>query len=175
MRRGVRAAVQSEAELAAWRRAGRHAGLQLNSGLPLVIENNKVLAAMKTRLDGGEGRAECGSVMDPVAGNKKQMKRVIDTSEVLGTVAVPEGTCELFAAADAGFDEAAGQLVVKLEAFLRPAGFLAKERHFRANWLPANETVTESVAREESGEVAREIFHRWVRRVRESAPSLHHV
>jgi hypothetical protein len=35
-----------------------------------------------------------------------------------------------------------GRLVVKLEAFLRPAGFLAKKRHFRADWLPANETVT---------------------------------
>ncbi len=103
------------------------------------------------------------------------MKRVIDTSEVLGTVEVPEGTCEVCASAEAGFDEAAGKLVVKLEAFLRPAGFLVKERHFSADWLPANETITESVAREEGHEVAREIFHRWVRKVREAAPSLHHV
>jgi len=103
------------------------------------------------------------------------MRRVIDTSEVLGTVETPEGTSELCAAADAGFDEGAGHLVVKLEAFLRPAGLLAKERHFRADWLPASQTVTESVAREESGEVAREIFHRWVRKVREAAPQLHHV
>ena len=103
------------------------------------------------------------------------MKRILDTSEVLGTVEVPEGTCEVCVSAEAGFDEAAGRLVVKLDAFLRPAGFLAKERHFRADWLPANETVTESVAREEGHEVAREIFHRWVRRVREAAPPLHHV
>lgn len=103
------------------------------------------------------------------------MNRILDTSEVLGTVETPEGTCELCVAAKAGFDESAGRLVVQLDAFLRPAGFLAKERHFRADWLPANESVTESVAREESSEVAREIFHRWVRRVRESAPALHHV
>ena len=103
------------------------------------------------------------------------MKRIIDTSEVLGTVEVPEGTCEVCAAADAGFDEAAGRMVVKLEAFLRPAGLLVKERHFRADWLPSNETVTESVGREESGEMAREIFHGWVRKVREAAPPLHHV
>ena len=105
----------------------------------------------------------------------QQMKRIIDTSEVLGTVEMAEGTCEVCAAADAGFDEAAGRMVVKLEAFLRPAGLLAKERHFRADWLPANETVTESVGREESGEMAREIFHGWVRKVREAAPPLHHV
>jgi hypothetical protein len=103
------------------------------------------------------------------------MKRVIDTSEVLGTVETPEGTCELGASADAGFDEAAGRLVVKLEAFLRPAEFLAKERHFRAKWLPDNETVTETVAHEECHDVAREIFNRWVRKVREAAPRLHPV
>lgn len=105
----------------------------------------------------------------------QRMKRVIDMSEVLGTVEGPEGAFELCAAADAGFDEGAGRLVVKLEAFLRPAGYLAKERHFGADWLPANETVTESVAREEGREVAREVFHRWVRRVREAAPPLHHA
>jgi len=105
----------------------------------------------------------------------QQMKRVIDTSEVLGTVEVPEGNCEVCASADAGFDEAAGRLVVKLEAFLRPTGLLVKERHFRADWLPKNETVTDAVGREESGEMAREIFHRWVRKVREAAPSLHQV
>lgn len=103
------------------------------------------------------------------------MKCVIDTSEVLGTVETPEGNCEVCAAAEAGFDEAAGQLAVRLEAFLRPAGLLVKERHFRAAWLPRNETVTESVAREECHEVAREIFHRWVRKVREAAPQLHHI
>ena len=104
-----------------------------------------------------------------------QMKHVIDASEVLGTVEGPEGVCELCASADASFDEEKRQLAVKLEAFLRPTDLLVKERHFRADWLPKNETVTESVAREECHEVAREIFHRWVRKVRESAPKLHHV
>ena len=80
------------------------------------------------------------------------MKRIIDTSEVLGTVEAPGGMCELCASADASFDEAAGRLVVKLEAFLRPADLLAKERRFRADWLRENETVAESVAREECHE-----------------------
>ena len=88
---------------------------------------------------------------------------------------VPEGVGELCAAAQASFDEEAGRLTVKLEAFLRPTNLLVKERHYRAGWLPANETVTESLAREECHEVAREIFHRWVRKVREAAPHLHHV
>jgi hypothetical protein len=103
------------------------------------------------------------------------MKRVIDTSETLGTVERPEGICELCASAEAGFDEMAGRLLIKLEAFLRPTDLLVKERHLRADWLPENETLTESVAREECHEVVREIFHRWVRKVRESAPKLHPV
>ena len=93
----------------------------------------------------------------------------------LGTVETPQGTHELCVTADASHDEEAGRLVVKLEAFLRPTGLLVKEQHFRADWLPANETVTESIAREECHEVAREIFHGWVRKVREAAPRLHPV
>ncbi len=101
------------------------------------------------------------------------MKRVIDTSEVLGTVEQPEGLCELCASADAGFEDDSGVLEVRLEAHLRPSGFLAKERHFHTAWLPLNEKIRESCSREESREMAREIFHRWVCKVRQSAPQLH--
>ena len=66
-------------------------------------------------------------------------------------------------------------MLLKLEAFLRPTDLLTKERHFRADWLPSNETVTESVKREECHDMTREIFHRWVRKVRDAAPQLHHV
>ena len=83
-----------------------------------------------------------------------EMKHVIDTSEVLGTVETPEGTCDVCAAASASFDE-------------------ENQRHFRLDWLPKNETVTESVAREECHDVTREIFQRWVRKVREAVPALH--
>lgn len=103
------------------------------------------------------------------------MKRVLDTIEALGTVNAPDGVCELCASANAGYDEEAGKLQVQLDAFLRPVDVRVKERHFRAEWLPGNETVTEPVGREESGDVAREIFHRWVRKVREAAPHLHQV
>ena len=103
------------------------------------------------------------------------MKRVIDRSVVLGTVEVPEGACEVCASADASHDETAGRLVVKLASFLRPAGLLVKERHFHADWLPANETVTEAGDLDECDAEAREIFHRWVRKVRAAAPQLHPV
>ncbi len=103
------------------------------------------------------------------------MKRVIDTSEVLGTVETPEGLREVCVSADANYDEDAGRLVMKLEAFLRNTDLVTKEKRFTTDWLPKPETVCESVGPDETVEMAREIFHRWVRKVREAAPKLHHV
>lgn len=102
------------------------------------------------------------------------MKRVIDKSEVLGTVELPEGICEVCAAAEAGYDEAAARLVVNLDAFLRTTDLRRKERRMAADWLPRKETITEPLSRDECHAVAGEIFQRWVRRVREAAPALHH-
>jgi hypothetical protein len=101
------------------------------------------------------------------------MKHIFETSEVLGTVEVPAGLSEVCVAADASYDESAGRLIVRMESFLRPTDLLSKERHFRATWLPRDDTASESVAREESLQVARDIFRRWVRKVRDAAPQLH--
>lgn len=104
------------------------------------------------------------------------MKRVIDTSEIIGMLNLEDGLrCELCASAIARYDESAGRLVVQLTAFLRPADSLVKSGRFRTDWLPGDQTVTESVDWDESVELARDVFHRWVRRVRESAPALHPV
>jgi hypothetical protein len=100
------------------------------------------------------------------------MKRVIDTSEVLGTVELPQGACEVCAAADACYDEDAARLVVNLDSFLRTTDLRAKERRLSAPWLPGKETVAESVGPDETVEMARDIFHRWVRKVRQAVPSL---
>src|SRR5881394_3959079 len=102
------------------------------------------------------------------------MKRVIDTSEVLGSVQTIEGEREVCVSADANYDEDAGRLVIKLDAFLRNTDLVTKEKRFSAEWLPKPELVRESVGPDEKVEVAREIFHRWVRKVREAVPMLHH-
>jgi len=100
------------------------------------------------------------------------MKRVIDTSEALGVVATPEGAREVCVAGDANYDEEAAKLIVKLEAFLRSTDLLRKEQRFSADWLPKPETVRETVQLDETGEMARDIFHRWVRKVRQTVPAL---
>ena len=101
------------------------------------------------------------------------MKRVIDTTEVLGTVDLPKGEYEVCASADAQYNEETGRLVVELNSFLRSTNLRVKEERLSADWLPAAQTVNESVGLEEALELARDIFHRWVRKVRQVIPSLH--
>jgi hypothetical protein len=101
------------------------------------------------------------------------MKRVIDTSEIIGTVDFKGGEWEICASAEAGYDSEAHKLNVNLDAFLRFPKATEKETKDRPKWLPGPETITESVSIEEAGEVARDIFHSWVRKVRESSPSIH--
>ena len=100
------------------------------------------------------------------------MKRIIDTSEILGIVETAEGTRELCVSADANYDENAAQLIVKLDGFLRNADLLSKEKRFPADWIPKPEIIRESVGPDETLEMARDIFHRWVRKVKDAAPSL---
>ena len=102
-----------------------------------------------------------------------RMKRVIDVSEILGTIDLPAGTNEVCATAEASYDESSSRLTVSLAAFLRPVDLLAAEKHLGASWLPKPQTASEAVSLDEAGEVAREIFHRWTRKVREAAPALH--
>jgi hypothetical protein len=101
------------------------------------------------------------------------MKRVIDSSEILGTVDLPDGGYEVCASADANFDAETHRLSVCLNAFLRSTDLRITEKQCSADWLPNPETITESVGPDETVEVARDIFHRWVRKVRQAAPSLH--
>jgi hypothetical protein len=60
-----------------------------------------------------------------------------------------------------------------LESFLRTTSVRAREKHVATSWLPKAETVTESVDPGETTEAARNIFHGWVRKVRQAAPLLH--
>lgn len=101
------------------------------------------------------------------------MRRILDTSEVLGTVKSAKGESEVCVSAEAAYDEKENRLMVSLITYLRPRDLLTKEEHFRAEWLPKNETVTEVASLDESHELARELFQRWVRKVRAAAPFLH--
>ncbi len=100
------------------------------------------------------------------------MKRVIDTIEVLGLVDTLEGTREVCVTAEATYDENDARMVIKLDAFLRSIDLLSKEKCFSAKWLPKAETIREAVDPDETVEMARDIFHRWVHKVRQLVPQL---
>lgn len=104
-----------------------------------------------------------------------RMKHVIDRSELVGVVMLAGEPSELCVTVGAGYDEAAGRLIVKLAAFLRPVGSIAVEDRFRVPWLPADETVAELCTREDCHEMALEIFTHWERKVRSAAPAVHPV
>lgn len=103
------------------------------------------------------------------------MKRIIETSEVLGTVETPEGAREVCISAEANYDEGTEKLIIELQSFLRNTDLVTKEKRFFADWLPKSETVHESVGRGEAVELARAIFQRWERKVCKAAQTLHHV
>ena len=99
------------------------------------------------------------------------MARVIDISEIVGTFGWDGATAEVCATATAGFEDEAGVLEIKLDSFVRPVDLRVHETHETAPWLPRTQTITEHVSREEAGPVAREVFHRWVAKVRGAIPS----
>ena len=103
------------------------------------------------------------------------MKRVLSSNEILGTIDQPGGEeAEVVASAEAWHDDESGELVVELDSFLRPLDLRHKERHLGAAWLPAPQTGREHVDRDEAADLAKELFHHWARRVRESIPTTGH-
>jgi hypothetical protein len=100
------------------------------------------------------------------------MRRIIDAIEVIGEVDAPEGACDVCASAQANYDDASAKLLVDLDAFLRTTDIRTREKRFSADWLPKHELVREGASPEEAGELARDIFHRWVRKVRQATPVL---
>jgi hypothetical protein len=96
--------------------------------------------------------------------------RIIDISEIVGTFGRNGSTAEVCATATGAFDDDAGALKITLDSFVRPVDVRVRETHETAPWLPRAQVVTEHVAREEAGLVAREVFHRWAAKVRGAIP-----
>ena len=98
------------------------------------------------------------------------MKTILSTSEIIGFVAHAESELEICATAEANFDEGKSQMEVELNSFVRPVDDYSREKPVCPCWLPKKQTAREIVPRSEALELARDIFHRWVGRVRQSCP-----
>ena|SRR2546427_9006005 len=103
------------------------------------------------------------------------MNKIISSSEIIGSFTQGKREIEVCATGEADFDDTKAQLQIELDSFIRAVDIRVKEEHLAAEWLPKKQTLRESVSREEAPELAKEIFHRWVCKVRQSVPLLMHT
>jgi hypothetical protein len=99
------------------------------------------------------------------------MRKVISLNEIVELLELEEGNDEVCATAEAGYSEAIRSLVVRLDSFVRPVDLLTAEQNLTPGWLPRSDTVRETVLFDEAVPLARDIFKRWVEKVRQSIPS----
>jgi len=100
------------------------------------------------------------------------MRKILSTSEIVQDLDHEVEPKELCAAAEAAYDDRKSSLVIKLDAFVRQVHHAGPDVCSRPDWLPKAETLREGVSSEEASELARDIFHRWTKRVRESAAAM---
>ena len=103
------------------------------------------------------------------------MKRLISSSEIIGLSTREDHEFEVCATGEANFDETKSELIIELDNFIRPVDLRAKEAHLPADWLPRKRALQESVSQDEAVDLAKDIFHRWVGKVRQSIPSPIHI
>ena len=96
--------------------------------------------------------------------------QVISISEIVQVI--EHLNREVCATAEANYDEGSGCLVIELDSFVRPIDLLHAEQRLRPAWLPTSETIRERMDISEAGSAAKEIFRRWVSRVRSSRPQV---
>src|SRR5687767_13183096 len=97
------------------------------------------------------------------------MRKILSTSEIVRDLDLEVEPKELCAAAEADYDERKHTLVIKLDAFVRQVHHAGPDVCSRPDWLPKPETLREGVGPDEASDMARDIFQRWTKKVRESA------
>ena len=99
------------------------------------------------------------------------MRKVISLNEIVELLHLEEGNDEVCATAEANYDEATRSVAVRLNSFVRPVDLPVRGRALAPRWLPRSETVRESAPLDQGVSLARDIFQRWVEKVRQSIPS----
>ncbi len=99
------------------------------------------------------------------------MKRVLSISEIVDSHEVLKGTRDVIANGEATYDEGRSELVMELTARVIVTDARGHETTLPVDWLPKPETIREHVSREETQPLARELFHRWIGKVRAGVPT----
>lgn len=119
----------------------------------------------KRRVDTSPPRVEIESSM---------IHKLITISEVVGVFEENQGRYEVCATADAYYDETPAHLVIHLDSFIR-AQTPGSATSPASQCLPEKQTITESVSHSDAIPLAKDIFGRWVRKVRQSIPEQFHL
>jgi len=88
--------------------------------------------------------------------------------EIIGTI--EDGRTQVCATAEAMYDHAKEEVSVALDAFTRRASVSDEDVPLPQPWLPKAERVKEHLAHGEMDEFVRDVFHSWVRKVRDAIP-----
>ena len=97
------------------------------------------------------------------------MRKVLSTSEIVQDLDLEVEPKELCATAQADYDDRKSTLVIKLDAFVRQVRHAGPDVCSRPDWLPKLETLREGVGSDEASDLARDVFRRWTKKVRDSA------
>ena len=94
------------------------------------------------------------------------MARPFYASEILESSKADSGDVEVVATIDAQHDPADGRLHARLDAFVRQVRMDGPDAITRPDWLPKPQEAHEGVDPAEATDLARDLFHRWVSKVR---------
>lgn len=100
-----------------------------------------------------------------------KMRANLELTSSLGRIAWKGQEHDVFATAHAAYDQAAGELVVSLDSYLRSEDLAHLEQKVMPPWLPAKQEDREHVDAGEAGDLAKDVFHRWCDKVRQRIPA----
>lgn len=105
------------------------------------------------------------------------MNHSISLGELVKTVPMVvkgvEAMMEVHATLSAHYEQGTQEVVAEVDAYVCPddASHMMED-HLRPEWLPSKQVVRVGGEAGETSDIARDVFHSWVRRVRESVPEL---
>lgn len=98
------------------------------------------------------------------------MHHLLDSIAVVGSSDFEDEAMDVCASVTSDYDAPSQRLTVTLDSFLRHPDPAKVKQRVRAPWLPASETVRESVPPDEASDMARDIARSWRKNVFERIP-----
>jgi len=103
------------------------------------------------------------------------MNHPISLSEFVTRFSDPDSgdMMELHGTLEGHYDGTGHAVVADLDAYACPDDASHMQEHTRPTWLPQAQTLRAGGSPEETSAIARDIFHTWVRKLRDAVPSGH--